>query len=170
MEIVVYGKKIPDPKTGELRMCSYCAAAKHLLDDKGLSYTYYDIDDDDIDIITLTTKTAPGAKTVPIVVIDNVWIGGHDKLVVHIREWEETVHDLRRRLKSGKSVNVRFTKSDGTVRDMTCTSNFDHIPADKHPNTTLNAQKEKDPNLFTVFDVEKQGWRSFKAEKLTKVF
>lgn len=76
MEITIYGK--PD--------CVWCDRAKKLLGERGWVYKYVDIMGTPFvhrDFVHLTTVIAPGAKTVPIIVVDDVWIGGHDNLV----EW-----------------------------------------------------------------------------------
>ena len=69
-------------------------------------------------------------------------------------------------------VTVVFTKKDGSERTMTCTKQLALIPQEKHPKTTvvnealvvtaIKTPREHDPELITVFDVEKQDWRSFR--------
>ena len=61
----------------------------------------------------------------------------------------------------GEIVQVRFRKSDGTIRDMRCTKNFDLIPEDKHPGAGGRIGRS-DPHLFKVYDLEKDDWRSFR--------
>jgi len=157
MKIVVYGKE----------HCPYCDKAKNILEQYGFSYAYYDINKDNIDLVTLTTKTAPGAKTVPIVIVQDVWIGGYTELEAFLKAWKQDIDKLRELLRNGETVSVVFVKSDGTTRIMHCTQNFDLIPPEKHPKST--SDKSKDPNLFTVFDVEKKDWRSFKADRIEKI-
>lgn len=56
-----------------------CVAAKKMLDDKGLSYKEINIEEEGIsrdDLVKLT-----GGFTVPQILIDNVPIGGFDKLL-----------------------------------------------------------------------------------------
>jgi hypothetical protein len=58
------------------------------------------------------------------------------------------------------NVEITFTKSDGTERIMLCTLAEELIPTDKLPKTEGEAWKVGD-DLIKVFDVEKNGWRSF---------
>ncbi len=74
-EIIVYGRYKPH--------CAYCEQAKKLLDIKKLPYTFVDINADGFDKVNLITVTAPGAGTIPIIFIDNIWIGGFDNLKSH---------------------------------------------------------------------------------------
>jgi thioredoxin reductase (NADPH) len=68
MKIEVYTK--PD--------CIYCNRAKALLAEKNFEYTQYMIGKD----VTREEVVAkfPNARTVPIIVVDEVWIGGYDQL------------------------------------------------------------------------------------------
>lgn len=64
--------------------CPACVRAKKLLQEKGWSYEEVNVEQDGFDREELTTKIAPGAKTVPVVIIDGKWIGGADQLGVYI--------------------------------------------------------------------------------------
>lgn len=55
---------------------------------------------------------------------------------------------------------VTFTKKDGSIRVMNCTRNMNLIPAEFHPKTNDESTSESSDNI-RVFDVDKQGWRSF---------
>jgi hypothetical protein len=69
-------------------------------------------------------------------------------------------------------LTVTFTKKDGSIRTMNCTKQLALIPQEKHPKTTVvneglvvtavKETRERDPQLITVFDVDKQEWRSFR--------
>lgn len=66
-----------------------------------------------------------------------------------------------------KSQRVVFEKADGTLRVMHCTTNPKIVPWPDNPvEATGSVQKEKDPNLIVVWDLEKEGWRSFRFERL----
>jgi hypothetical protein len=54
---------------------------------------------------------------------------------------------------------VVFTKKDGTERTMLCTLSEEVIPQEHKPKEGT-AHKVND-TVLAVFDVEKQGWRSF---------
>lgn len=75
------------------------------------------------------------------------------------REW--LVSTLR-----GGNVRVTFTKKDGTERDMLCTLKEDVIvPYEK------KTEREKVPNeeVLSVWDVEKNSWRSFRFDSIIKI-
>jgi hypothetical protein len=75
---------------------------------------------------------------------------------------------------------VLFEKKDGTERKMICTLNSEEIPADMTlalqmtkrlflstlPKNIGNPPDEENKDYINVFDVEKQGWRSFIVEKV----
>jgi hypothetical protein len=63
-------------------------------------------------------------------------------------------------------VTVSFTKKDGTDRDMLCTLIESKIPEDMKPKT--EGTKASDSTL-RVFDLEKQGWRSFQWDTIKTV-
>ena len=62
-------------------------------------------------------------------------------------------------------VQVSFTKVDGTIRNMLCTNNFDLIPEEFHPKGS-DKPKAYNPNIFRVYDLENNGWRSFMIDKV----
>jgi hypothetical protein len=61
---------------------------------------------------------------------------------------------------------VLFEKKDGTERLMQCTLMSEKIPADMIPKNIGNPPDEETKDYINVFDVEKQGWRSFIIEKV----
>jgi hypothetical protein len=89
-----------------------------------------------------------------------------------IRDW------VRSLLQKGP-ITVTFIKADGTARDMKCTLDWAHIPADKQPKGTAapvdgivnesKQRKEPDVHSLRVFDVDKQEWRSFRFDRLQKI-
>lgn len=60
---------------------------------------------------------------------------------------------------------VTFNKLDGDERVMTCTKSFDVIPEEHHPKT----DKEPKAGTITVWDVNAEGWRSFRYDRITKI-
>lgn len=74
LTIVVYGKE----------NCPWCKKATDLLEKRGIDFTYHNISDkesfSDEDIKELVVSIAPGAKTVPIVLINDRYIGGFKEL------------------------------------------------------------------------------------------
>lgn len=59
---------------------------------------------------------------------------------------------------------IEFVKADGTKRLMRATTNMELIPEDKQP-TDANITV-KDPNHKRVFDLDKNAWRSYRADRL----
>lgn len=62
------------------------------------------------------------------------------------------------------TINVKFTKLDGDIREMRCTLNEDDIPKDKQPKGTSTKSSPKDS--IAVFDLDKQEWRSFRYDSI----
>lgn len=74
LNIVIYGRS----------NCQWCDAAKNLLDRKGWAYTYYNLMAmEPIDAQCIVNKS--GMRTVPIVKVDDIYIGGYDQLEGYIR-------------------------------------------------------------------------------------
>lgn len=67
-----------------------------------------------------------------------------------------------------KDLCVTFTKKDSTTRAMRCTLVEGRIPADKQPKTEGTVAKDSG-SAVRVFDTEKQEWRSFRWDSVTKV-
>jgi hypothetical protein len=80
------------------------------------------------------------------------------------QEWLKTV------LKTNE-VQINFTKKDGTQRAMTCTLNPDVIPQKVTESQVIEgkAERVKSVDSLAVYDVEKQGWRSFRWDSITSV-
>lgn len=62
-------------------------------------------------------------------------------------------------------VEVHFTKVNGDERIMTCTTNYSIIPQDQHPKSWSLAWN----GVYRVYDVEADGWRSFRSESVISV-
>jgi len=61
---------------------------------------------------------------------------------------------------------IVFIKKDGTERKMRCTLNEDTIPSEFAPK---NTGKAKSNDAIAVFDIENQGWRSFRFDSVKKI-
>ncbi len=59
--------------------CPFCVRAKQLLDGKGVSYTEYNIANDDEKREEMINR-ADGRRTVPQVFVDNEGLGGCDEI------------------------------------------------------------------------------------------
>lgn len=76
--------------------------------------------------------------------------------------WRNTF--LRDQLKT-KVLKVNFIKKDGTVRDMLCTLNPDLLPAQIDIEESVQ-KKTQNPDILAVYDLEKEGWRSFRYDSV----
>ena len=71
-----------------------------------------------------------------------------------------------------KSVDVEFTKVDGTVRQMKATRHPEVLAekvGDKPPNKSYKSEIDAMHNNVTVFDLEKNGFRSFNVDRLKRM-
>lgn len=60
-------------------------------------------------------------------------------------------------------MKVKFTKTDGTVREMICTLQESFtIPYEKK----TDKQKPENNDILAVWDVEKHAWRSFRVDSI----
>jgi hypothetical protein len=66
-----------------------------------------------------------------------------------------------------KDLCITFIKKDGSSRDMFCTLVESRIPTDKQPKTETTSKDSG--SAVRVFDTEKQEWRSFRWDSVTKV-
>lgn len=71
-------------------------------------------------------------------------------------------------------VSVTFTKADGSERTMLCTKMISKIPEAQHPKTDKVVKLDENGNvietdLVTVYDLEKEGWRSFNFSRLKNI-
>ena len=92
------------------------------------------------------------------------------------------MRDWIKSLLQKQPVTVKFTKADGTNRDMKCTLNYDLIPPAPPKSNTGRVDglvtesvkprkepKEPDPAVIKVYDLEAQAWRSFRMDRLKKI-
>ena len=75
-----------------------------------------------------------------------------------------TQEDLNKQLRESILV-VTFNKLNGDERVLTCTKDFKIIPESHRPKT----DKEPPEGNVTVWDINAEGWRSFKYNRVTKV-
>lgn len=75
------------------------------------------------------------------------------------QQYEEVITCLQEGI-----VEVKFTKVNGEERTMLATLNMNLIPMDLQ-STAENARKSN-PNVQCVYDVEADGWRSFRWNSL----
>jgi hypothetical protein len=72
-----------------------------------------------------------------------------------------TIDELRELLRND-IVNVVFTKKDGSLREMVCTTMKGHMP-------DVSGTSVPKDNIVTVWDCEHGDWRSFKFDSIKSV-
>lgn len=67
-------------------------------------------------------------------------------------------------------VSVTFTKIDGSKREMRCTLLPEHIPnASTNNGEVILNEKASKTNNISVWDVDKNAWRSFRVEHVISI-
>jgi len=74
--------------------------------------------------------------------------------------------DWLRTLLHEREVGITFIKKDGSERLMWCTLSESKIPSEFAPK---GSEKEKSDEVLPVFDVENDGWRSFRWDSITNI-
>lgn len=69
-------------------------------------------------------------------------------------------------LKAGV-VTVEFEKTNGELRKMSCTLHPEYLPKDFDPNA--EPKKKPNPDVRSVWDINKQAWRSFRWDSVKSV-
>jgi len=72
-----------------------------------------------------------------------------------------------KQLLSNEGAIVTFTKKDGTERVMKATLNENVIPQEFIPKSESN--RKVNDEVIAVFDLENQGWRSFRYDSIKQV-
>jgi len=62
-----------------------------------------------------------------------------------------------------RPIEIVFTKKDGTERTMKCTLMEEYLPE------TVGSDKPKNDEVLAVYDLEKEGWRSFRWDSIKEV-
>jgi hypothetical protein len=78
---------------------------------------------------------------------------------------DDQKNELKNMLRE-RVVLVTFQKKDGTERKMQCTLAESEIPDEKSPK---GAGKTQSSDALAVFDVENQGWRSFRFDSIKEI-
>ena len=85
-----------------------------------------------------------------------------NKSQIDTKEGKEWLRSLLR----SEIVTITFNKKDGSERIMNCTLSESKIPAEFAPK---GAEKTRSDSVLPVFDVDKQGWRSFRFDSIKAV-
>ena len=76
-----------------------------------------------------------------------------------------TEGSLKNTLSQNKIVYVIFTKKNGEKRNMRCTLHENELP-----NTfTESKEKQTNPEVCVVWDLDKKAWRSFRYDSIESV-
>jgi len=70
-----------------------------------------------------------------------------------------------RKLFANNIINVTFTKKDGTKRNMRCTLIEKYLPEQIDIEETIS-KKKHNPNILAVWDMDNNGWRSFRLDSI----
>lgn len=70
---------------------------------------------------------------------------------------EDMINELRQR-----DCRVIFKKTNGEERDMICTLREEVVPA----GDARDIDRKPNPDVLAVWDVQKEGWRSFRVENV----
>ena len=74
--------------------------------------------------------------------------------------------DWLRTLLHEREVGITFIKKDGSERLMWCTLSESKIPSEFAPK---GSEKTKSDEVLPVFDIENDGWRSFRWDSIKKI-
>ena len=83
----------------------------------------------------------------------------------HNNSIEQTREFLIGALSTSKVI-VHFTKKDGTERRMVCTLDPNLIPVTEKK---TDRTKEPNPEVIPVYDLEADGWRSFRIDSIVSI-
>lgn len=88
------------------------------------------------------------------------------EVILSHEEAKQTLGEQLVEVLKDHEVTVTFTKRDGSQREMRCTlnSNLADIPQ-SYSSSSVNP----DEGRVTVWDMDKQGWRSFYVDTVTSI-
>lgn len=153
--------------------CQHCKDAKRYLNENQVEYSeVYLMTETDIANIKNQLPDAIRDAKVPLPVVFNEngdYIG--DKLSM-IQDHQARVKGLRTKselfdMLSEHICEVVFTKLDGTERTMQCTLKGDYMPPAS--GAGLTERTPGNMNFMAVYDVENNGWRGFRIDKLKSI-
>ena len=78
----------------------------------------------------------------------------------------ESEKEWLRKILRNEIIDVTFLKKDGSERKMQCTLLSEEIPTDMVPKGSNKTQSNE---TIAVFDVENQGWRSFRWDSIKQI-
>lgn len=88
------------------------------------------------------------------------------KVILSHEEAKQTLGEELVEILQDHAVSVTFTKRDGSTREMRCTLNSSLADI---PSSYSSNPKNPDEGRVTVWDLDKQGWRSFYVDTVTSI-
>jgi hypothetical protein len=76
-----------------------------------------------------------------------------------------TKEELKENLKNQIGI-IEFTKKDGTLRKLRCSLSSEILPKTDFDPKNYTPKKTDNPNTLSVWDIEKEAWRSFRLDSL----
>ena len=92
----------------------------------------------------------------------------------HIERMNAKIEEVEERMRQKAQIHqgltagiieVSFTKKDGTDRTMKCTLNNQYLPEQKDLKDEIDKRNKSD-EVIAVWDIEKEGWRSFRWDSV----
>lgn len=78
----------------------------------------------------------------------------------------EEQKNVLKKLLSENIMQVEFEKADGSLRKMKCTLNEKFLPAPVASDEEVNRNRKPNEEVQVVWDVESNGWRSFRYDRI----
>lgn len=78
-----------------------------------------------------------------------------------------TIEEFKKTLRENFETNFKFTKKDGTEREARGTLNVNMIPEENTPKGTQTWESPED--IVKYWDLDKEGWRSFRWEQFVEI-
>jgi len=76
-----------------------------------------------------------------------------------------TKEELKKNLKNQIGI-IEFIKKDGTLRKLRCSLSSKILPPTDFDPENYTIKKIDNPNTLSVWDLEKEAWRSFRLDSL----
>ena len=64
---------------------------------------------------------------------------------------------------------ITFNKTDGSLREMTCTLMSEYMPTLEPLDESPKIPRKENDNVLAVWDIDSQGWRSFRLDSITNI-
>lgn len=139
--------------------CKYCEMSKNLLKDQEISFLESKLG------VNITKEQVlemyPKFKTVPLCLIDGRVLGGYEELV-HWVYYNQDREEIFKQLKKN-ILEVAFQKVNGERRLMNCTLQQKYLP---EQTDIEESENDTESNNIAVWDIDADGWRSFKVDSV----